>query len=95
MKNKLVVVFRTFPVLFLLAAIGTAARAQELPDSALEQLEGVVVTTSRLPAYLGESVRIVTVLDSVAISTIPASNINDLLKFAVGVDVRQRGPEGV
>ena len=71
-----------------------AARAQEHPDSALEQLEGVVVTTSRLPAYLGESVRIVTVLDSVAISTIPASIINDLLKFAVGVDVRQRVPKG-
>lgn len=95
MKNKLVVVFRTALVLLFLAAAGTAARAQEHPDSALEQLEGVVVTTSRLPAYLGESVRIVTVLDSVAISTIPASNINDLLKFAVGVDVRQRGPEGI
>ncbi|MBO7574232.1 MAG: TonB-dependent receptor [Bacteroidales bacterium] len=95
MKNKLVVVFRTFLVLSFLAATGTAARAQEHPDSALEQLEGVVVTASRLPAFLGESVRIVTVLDSLAISTIPASNINDLLKFAVGVDVRQRGPEGV
>ena len=55
MKNKLVVVFRTALVLLVLAAAGTAARAQEHPDSALEQLEGVVVTTSRLPAYLGEA----------------------------------------
>jgi outer membrane cobalamin receptor len=70
-------------------------RAQESSDSRLEQLEGIVVTANRLPSFLGESVRIVTVLDSLAISTIPASNINDLLKFAVGVDVRQRGPEGV
>ena len=70
-------------------------RAQEPADSRLEQLEGIVVTANRLPSFLGESVRIVTVLDSLAIATIPASNINDLLKFAVGVDVRQRGPEGV
>ena len=60
-----------------------------------EQLEGVVVTASRLPTFLGQSARMVTVLDSLAISSIPATNINDLLKFAVGVDVRQRGPEGV
>lgn len=95
MKNKLVVVFKALAALSFLASVPTTAMAQEHLDSALEQLEGVVVTSSRLPAYLGESVRIVTVLDSVAISTIPASNINDLLKFAVGVDVRQRGPEGM
>ncbi len=79
---------------FLLLTIPGISRAQE-PDSALEQLEGIVVTASRLPAFVGQSARMVTVLDSLAISSIPASNINDLLKFAVGVDVRQRGPEGV
>ena len=79
---------------FLLLTIPGISRAQE-PDSALEQLEGIVVTASRLPAFVGQSARMVTVLDSLAISSIPASTINDLLKFAVGVDVRQRGPEGV
>jgi len=70
---------------------GGPCQAQEIS----EKLEGVVVTASRLPAFLGQSARMVTVLDSLAISSIPATNINDLLKFAVGVDVRQRGPEGV
>jgi len=59
------------------------------------ELEGVVVRASRLPAFLGQSARMVTVLDSLAISSIPATNINDLVKFAAGADVRQRGPEGV
>ena len=81
--------------LSLLIAASGICRAQEQQESALEQLEGIVVTASRLPAFVGQSARMVTVLDSLAISSIPASNINDLLKFAVGVDVRQRGPEGV
>ena len=84
---------KLFFILALLTVPGFC-RAQET-DSALEQLEGIVVTASRLPAFVGQSARMVTVLDSLAISSIPASNINDLLKFAVGVDVRQRGPEGV
>jgi vitamin B12 transporter len=84
-----------FKLLFILSflTVPGICRAQEV--SALEQLEGIVVTATRLPAFLGQSARMVTVLDSLAISSIPASNINDLLKFAVGVDVRQRGPEGV
>ena len=87
--------FVCFLFILSLCLVSGPVRAQEPSGSGLEQLEGIVVTANRLPSFLGESVRIVTVLDSLAISTIPASNINDLLKFAVGVDVRQRGPEGV
>jgi len=87
--------FVCFLFILSLCLVSGPVRAQEPADSRLEQLEGIVVTANRLPSFLGESVRIVTVLDSLAIATIPASNINDLLKFAVGVDVRQRGPEGV
>ena len=85
--------YLTFLAAFLAAA--AALRAQENNTTSVETLEGVVVTATRLPAFLGQSARMVTVLDSVAISSIPASNINDLLKSAVGVDVRQRGAEAV
>lgn len=78
-----------------LALAGRPCAAQTVTGDVFEQLEGVVVTASRLPAFLGQSARMVTVLDSLAISSIPATTINDLLKSAVGVDVRQRGPEGV
>lgn len=89
MKKSLIVISA------LLALCVKPCPAQESASSMNEQLEGVVVTASRLPAFLGQSARMVTVLDSLAISSIPANNINDLLKFAAGVDVRQRGPEGV
>ena len=36
----------------------------------------------------------VTVLDRQAIAEAPVQSVNDLLKYAVGVDVRQRGPIG-
>ena len=74
-------------------AANIGLRAQSLDN--FEKLEGVVVTASRLPSFLGQSARMVTVMDSVAIASIPATTVNDLLKAAVGVDVRQRGPQGI
>lgn len=60
-----------------------------------ERIESTVITAGRMPVFLGKSPRMVTVLDSLAISGIPAGTINDILKYAVGVDVRQRGAEGI
>ena len=57
-------------------------------------LGGVDVTASRAPLAGGRAPRIVTVLDRGAIAAAPAQSVNDLLKYAVGVDVRQRGPIG-
>lgn len=58
-------------------------------------LEAISVTGSRTAMDLGTSARIVTVLDSLAISSLPAQSVNDLLKYVVGVDVRQRGVMGM
>jgi len=57
-------------------------------------LNEVDVTASRAPLTGGQAARSVTVLDAKAISNAPAQSVNDLLKYAVGVDVRQRGPIG-
>ena len=59
-----------------------------------DTLERVSVSGSRIPLALGQSARIVTILDSYEIASIPAGTVNDLLKNAVGVDVRQRGALG-
>ncbi|MBQ4287587.1 MAG: hypothetical protein II770_06090, partial [Bacteroidales bacterium] len=64
---------------------------QELRDS----VETTTVTGTRLAMSLNRSARIVTVLDSLYISNSPSDNVNDLLKYAVGVDVRQRGAMGM
>jgi len=57
-------------------------------------LEDIEVTGSRAPLVLGQAVRMVTVLTREDIQAAPVQSINDILKLAVGVDVRQRGPIG-
>ena len=57
-------------------------------------LDDVEVTGSRAPLALGQAARMVTVLSREEIQAAPVQSINDLLKMAVGVDVRQRGPIG-
>ena len=57
-------------------------------------LEEVSVTGSRAPLTKSQAARMVTVLDRAEIAQAPVQSINDLLKYAIGVDVRQRGPIG-
>ena len=57
-------------------------------------LDDVVVTGSRAPLAVGQAVRMVTVLSREDIQAAPVQSINDLLKMACGIDVRQRGPIG-
>ena len=61
----------------------------------LYELEEVEVTGSRVPLTVSQAARIVTVLDRETIAAAPVQSINDLLKYAAGVDVRQRGDMGV
>jgi len=81
--------------LFAVSAINASAGIPTSPQDTVYTLESISVTGSRVPLTLNQSARMVTVLDSVALSTMPANSINDLLKFAVGVDVRQRGVMGM
>lgn len=57
-------------------------------------LEDVEVTGSRAPLTRSQAARMVTVIDRADIAQSPVQSINDLLKYAVGVDVRQRGAIG-
>ena len=57
-------------------------------------LDDIEVTGSRAPLALAQAARMVTVLSREDIQAAPVQSINDLLKMAVGVDVRQRGPIG-
>ena len=57
-------------------------------------LEEVSVTGSRAPLTKGQAARMVTVLERADIAQAPVQSINDLLKYAIGVDVRRRGPIG-
>ena len=57
-------------------------------------LDDVSITGSRAPLTVSQAARMVTVLSREDIAQAPVQSINDLLKMAVGIDVRQRGPLG-
>lgn len=78
-------------IIFLLAC-PFAAVAQ---DARLDSLESTTVTGTRVAMSLNKSARIVTILDSISIASAPADNVNDILKYTPGVDVRQRGAMGM
>ena len=71
----------------------------ELADDTLKQqevrLDEVIVTGSRAPLSAWQSPKIVALIDKKDIERSEANCINDLLKLATGVDVRQRGGFGV
>ena len=79
-------------VILLLVSLSTRP---VLAQSRAEIIDSVTVTATRVPVALHSSARIVTLLDSVAIASSPAETVNDLLKYTLGVDVRQRGAMGM
>lgn len=58
------------------------------------KLDEVLITASRAPLTTGQQARMVAVLNREDIHAIAAQSVNDLLKYAVGIDVRQRGAIG-
>ena len=72
-----------------------SATAVTSAQSRTEAIDSVKVTATRVPVALHSSARIVTLLDSLTIASAPAETVNDLLKYALGVDVRQRGAMGM
>ena len=59
------------------------------------KLDEVTVTSSRVPLTALQSAKIVSVMSRDDIQRAEAASVNDLLKLATGVDVRQRGGFGV
>lgn len=84
-------------VLFLMSFLVKPAFAADDIDSRKNlsySLDSVSVTGSRVPISLGKSARIVTLLDSSVVASLPVESVNDILKYVAGVDVRQRGDMG-
>jgi iron complex outermembrane receptor protein len=61
----------------------------------LEKLDSVVVYSPRIPQQIRETGRDITVLSRRELSTIPASSLDELLRFIPGVETQQRGLYGV
>lgn len=61
----------------------------------LVEMEEVEVAGTRVPVSLSQTPRILTILTREQISLAPVKSVNDLLKYAAGIDVRQRGQMGM
>jgi len=58
-------------------------------------LDEVEVTAQRAPVAFSQVARIVSVISREEIEAAPVQSIQDLLEYALSIDVRQRGPNGV
>ena len=67
--------------------------AQENPQYNLDDV--VIVSSSRVPLSLKDIARDVTVIEKDEIAKAPVNTIEDLLSYASGLDMRQRGANGV
>ncbi len=78
----------------LLPAYGSVSLCAENADSLFIRMDEIEVTASRIKTTLPNASRIAHVMTADEISSYPVQSVNDILKYAAGVDVRQRGPMG-
>jgi vitamin B12 transporter len=85
------------PVIYLLSVPAlTFALEQDTTVIKMQyDLEEVEVTASRIPLLYPQIARMLSVIEAREIERSPAGSIQDLLQYVAGVDIRQRGPEGV
>jgi len=76
-------------------ALGLAFAGPKAFSQETYAIDSVAVTATRMPVTMHAGARAVTLLDSAAIASAPVQTVNDLLKYTVGVDVRQRGAFGM
>ena len=82
-------------ILTLSCLVAGLSAGTSFAQSRHESIDSITVTATRVPVALHSTARIVTLLDSITIASAPAETVNDLLKYALGVDVRQRGAMGM
>ncbi len=84
-------------VTYLTVALPNDASAQiDTTKVSMEyDLDEIEVSAQRAPASYSQVARIVSVIERDEIEAAPASSLQDLLEYAIGVDIRQRGKYGI
>lgn len=83
MKKKLLLVTGMLALAFNINAQSMSA-----------SLDSVVIQENRINEPYGKQNRNIQVLDNKQIRELPVKNLNELLSYVAGVDLRQRGPSG-
>ncbi len=81
--------------IIILAGMQAYSRGDTARPERVVTTDEVVVTAARVPMLWSEAGRMLTVIGKEEIANAPARSIQDLLEYAVNVDVRQRGNFGV
>jgi iron complex outermembrane receptor protein len=94
--NKQVVISVLATTYLLSVPAITIAIEQDTTEIKMEyDLAEIEVSAQRSPALYSQVARIVSVIERKEIESSPAQSVQDLLEYVAGVDVRQRGVEGV
>lgn len=81
------------PLVILAVMFGGYMTSQaQLSDTI--QLGEVLIQDNRYPVKFSESMRNITVISSQEIQAMPATNVQEILSYVTGVDIRQRGAGG-
>ena len=78
-------------VLFLLLILKANLYSQDIPEY---ELDNVVITAGRTPVTFSQLCRNVIILDKHEIDNLPVTSVQDLLQYASGIDLKQRGVKG-
>ncbi len=94
---KKAIVISVLSVVYLISTPVIAAETlQDTSDVKLQyDLDEIEVSAQRSPALYSQVARIISVIERKEIEAAPAQSVQDLLEYIAGVDVRQRGTEGV
>lgn len=81
---------------FLVAGISEAVAQPERSEVKMEfDLDEIEVSAQRAPVTYSQVARIISVIEKDQIDAAPVNSIQDLLEYALSVDIRQRGTHGV
>ncbi len=82
--------------IFLLFTLLNIISIQIISQSDIDfRMDSVVVTANRVPVLFSEIGRSISVLSQREMELLPVTNIQDLLEQISGIDIKQRGPEGI
>ena len=84
----------TLGLIFSVFFLGLSAQELSI-DSTQWQLNDVVISANRLDIPFSEDSRSINIINKQQIEMLDASSINELLQVVAGVDLRQRGVNGV
>ncbi|WP_452227331.1 TonB-dependent receptor [Lacinutrix cladophorae] len=84
---------KLYHILVLLVLFSTTSQAQNLEKE--QQLDSVIITSTRIDLPFKENSRTITVISQEDIKKSATTNVADLLQQIAGVDIRRRGTAGM